>query len=194
MKMTKIISYIHFLGCIGWSIFGFYFLEDSYPYIYKSEAFVLFTLFATTASGIYLFIVGRKKQPENIKKPDAILMTIISYINLLGCIGWSIFGFYFLREELSIERTLALFALFATTASGIYLFTFRFIICRQDFVTKKLIILWAGTFVIVALCLGTLYTRYMDLARLIIQCAIVGLITGVLLYTLNAKKAEGGGK
>ena len=33
-----------------------------------------------------------------------------------------------------------------------------------------------------------------DLVRLVIQCVIVGLITGALLYTLNSKKSEGDGK
>jgi hypothetical protein len=82
------------------------------------------------------------------------------------------------------------------------------------------LILWAGIFVIVAMCLfppwaaeggqiagyaflysdGTFQPTYhtiyahIDLVRLVIQCAIVGLITGALLYTLNDKKAEGGGK
>jgi hypothetical protein len=81
-------------------------------------------------------------------------------------------------------------------------------------------ILWAGTFVIVAMCLfppwvdegsivgyAFLFSdgifgqsrwddvhAHIDLVRLIIQCVIVGLITGALLYTLNSKKAEGGGK
>lgn len=92
-----------------------------------------------------------------------------------------------------------------------------------DMKIKKLIILWAGIFIIVAMCLfppfvtkdGTVgyaqlfsrqisiaYSSYdtkevdahIDIARLIIQCAIVGLITGALLYTLKDKKAEGGGK
>jgi nitric oxide reductase large subunit len=105
------------------------------------------------------------------------------------------------------------FAICATTAIGIYLF----VIWKQDsarfWKTKKLIILWTGTFVVVALCLfppwvandkfvghaylfsdGNSYKSHIDLVRLIIQCAIVGLITGVLLYTLNVKKAEDGGK
>jgi hypothetical protein len=123
--MTKIISYIHFLGCIGWSIFGFYFLREELSIEGTLALFALFALFATTASGIYLFIVGRKKQPENIKNPDAILTTIISYINLLGCIGWSIFGFYFLEDNYRViykSEAFVLFTLFATTASGIYLF------------------------------------------------------------------------
>jgi hypothetical protein len=88
---------------------------------------------------------------------------------------------------------------------------------------KKLIILWSGIFVIVAMCLfppfvakdGTVgyaqlfsreisiaYSSYdtrevdahIDVVRLIIQCVIVGLITGALLYTLKDKKNEGSGK
>jgi hypothetical protein len=185
MKMTKIISYIHLLGCIGWSIFGLYLTIETIEHKDATSAFALFALFATTASGVYLFIVGRKKQPENTKTTNAILTKIISYIHLLGCIGWSILG---LCIDVNITTAFALFALFATTASGIYLFIIR----RQDLAQlwkiKKLIILWTGTFVIVALCLITLYNThdYMDyLVRLIIQCAIAGLITGVLLYTLK---------
>ncbi len=92
---------------------------------------------------------------------------------------------------------------------------------------KKKSAAWAGTFVIVVMCLfppfisnsysdegsffrgyaylfsaGRIFVRsynvyipaHIDFVRLIIQCAIVGLITGVLLYTLNDKKAEGSGK
>ena len=33
---------------------------------------------------------------------------------------------------------------------------------------------------------------HIDSVRLVIQCAIVGLITGALFYTLNSKKAERG--
>ncbi len=79
------------------------------------------------------------------------------------------------------------------------------------------VILWTGIFVIVAMCLfppwadkgrmvGYAYLfsdgnfqqfrrgdirAHIDLVRLLIQCAIVGLITGGLLYTLKDKKAEG---
>ena len=75
------------------------------------------------------------------------------------------------------------------------------------------VILWTGIFIIVVMCLfppwvlygsqfvgyvflfsngRTLpYAAHIDLVRLILQCAIVGLITGALLYTLNSKKAEG---
>jgi len=35
---------------------------------------------------------------------------------------------------------------------------------------------------------------HIDFIRLIIQCAIVGLITGGLVYTLKDKKTEGSGK
>lgn len=38
--------------------------------------------------------------------------------------------------------------------------------------------------------IGFSYEAHIDLVRLIIQCAIVGLITGALLYTLKDKKAE----
>lgn len=77
------------------------------------------------------------------------------------------------------------------------------------------VVLWTGTFIIVIMCLfppwvdegriagyhflfsdGNFYQGYQHFfgahiyfTRLIIQCAIVGLITGALLYTLNSKKA-----
>jgi magnesium-transporting ATPase (P-type) len=234
MKITKIISCIHLLGCIGWSIFGLVVLIDTLKTtdygMDKIQIVLLFALFATTASGIYLFAIGRKKQMEIIKNPNAGLLTkIISYIHLLGCIGGSILGLVALigglsaGEHMNILVLFAFSALFATTASGIYLFIIRFVIWRQDFVQlwkiKKLIILWAGTFVIVAMCLfppwvatnypwvtkgrpvvyASLFSNeshlvHIDFIRLIIQCTIVALITGGLVYTLQDKKTEGDGK
>jgi hypothetical protein len=86
---------------------------------------------------------------------------------------------------------------------------------RCGFVSKKLIVLWSGTLLIILMCLfppwaydgklagyafcfsdgiGT-YSHYghIDLARLIIQCVVVGLLTGALYYTLNSKKLEDNG-
>ena len=91
---------------------------------------------------------------------------------------------------------------------------------------KKKSAAWAGTFVIVAMCIfppwvpdnivevggerrydflfsnGIFIEAYpfaivychIDTVRLVIQCVIVSLITGALLYNLKDKKAEGGGK
>jgi hypothetical protein len=138
MKLTKIISYIHLLGCIGWSIFGLivFIMEHAYKdYKDYEEMLAFFALFVTTASGIYLFIVGRKKQPENIKTPKATLMTkIISYIHLLGCIGWSIFGvcLFFMAPPTEAWQWFILVSLFVTTASGIYLSIIRFVNWRQN--------------------------------------------------------------
>jgi len=80
------------------------------------------------------------------------------------------------------------------------------------------VILWIGILLIVLMCLfppWIWYDRIVGYAflfsdrtvgneiyrsahiyfvRLLIQCAIVGLITGGLVYTLKDKKAEGGGK
>jgi predicted nucleic acid-binding Zn ribbon protein len=82
----------------------------------------------------------------------------------------------------------------------------------------KVIILWAGTFAIIAMCFfppwsedGTFvgyaymfsdgifhkyfdFHAHIDIVRLIIQIIIAGLITGVLFYTLSNKKATEGGK
>jgi hypothetical protein len=211
MKMTKIISYIHLLGCVGWLIFPIFvfimMIKDNELPRNKMEAFIFLAFFsavyATALSGIDLVVAGHKKQPENIKRPTVILITKI--IHILGCIGWSIFGLVVLivglsaGERINILVLFAFFALFATTASGISLYEGR----RQGLVQlwkiKKLIILWAGTFVIVAMCLfppmgyAFLFSDYgdahIDSIRLIIQCGIVGLITGTLLYTLKDKKS-----
>jgi len=227
--MTKIISYIHFLGCIGWSIFILIGLIVEPPPPRGEYILLLLVIpaaLAITGSGIYLFIYGQNR---------LLLTKIVSYINFLGCIGWSICGFCALiTGGLRPEEYLVLLALFATTASGIHLFVIRFVIWRQALAQlwkiKKLTILWAGTFVIVDMCLfppfvsnsgseyygrgyaylfsdrisvvepkswPSSYTSYIsvrahiDFVRLIIQCAIVGLITGVLLYTLKDKKDEG---
>jgi hypothetical protein len=230
MKMTKIISYIHLFGCIGWSIVGFVFLIGGLingEHIDILLFFLFSAVYATTVSGIYLFIVGRKKQLENIKIPT-LKTKIISYIHLLGCIGWSILGFYGLMEGLRPEQCLFVLAVFVTTSSGIYLFVIQFAVCRQGLArlwkVKKLTVLWIGITIIVLMCLfppwgrggrffgyaflftgrfntgmGSRATRgrewgEIDLVRLIIQCVIVGLITGALLYTLNSKKSEDGGK
>ena len=72
----------------------------------------------------------------------------------------------------------------------------------------KKIVLWVGTVIIVLMCffppwvmiyddyfVGYAFLFYggnkthIDLVRLIVQCAIVGLITGVSFYTLNNKKS-----
>lgn len=66
------------------------------------------------------------------------------------------------------------------------------------------VILWIGILLIVLMCLfppwvyqgefagyAYLFSNWLgslDLVRLIIQCAIVGLITGALLYTLKDEK------
>ncbi len=98
--------------------------------------------------------------------------------------------------DILLLRVLVISALFAPTVSWIYLLSSRFAIWRQLYKIKKLIVLWVGIFVIVAMCLEKLYTRpRMDYSvRLIIQCVIVGLITVALLYTLNDKKDKEGGK
>jgi hypothetical protein len=231
--MTKIISYIHLLACIGLSIFIFCVVLMTDPEL----IIVFFAVLAITVSGIYLFIIGRKKQPEDIKTSN--LTKIISYFHLLGCIGWSIFLFWsFMEGKINLRDNVEIFvfsALFAPTVSGIYLFIVRSAIWRQFFIrlwkAKRLTILWTGIFIIVVMCLfppfvsnsdserhckgyaflfsdiisvldhegvfGNTYESvpaHIDLVRLIIQCAIVGLITGALLYTLDNKKSETGEK
>lgn len=213
--MTKIISHIHLFGCIGLSIFGLICLSETLSRKDYQETLAFSALFATTASGIYLFVTQRNKLLVSIRNPKAIL---ISYIHLLGCIGLSILvSWGLMTGSLNVGYhgdyigRLMVFALFATTTSGIYLFLIR----RQDLVQlwkSKKRILWAGTFVIVVMCLfppwvfnggqiaghaylfsdsNELHHAHIDLVRLIIQCAIVGLITGALLYTLNDKKQKG---
>jgi len=162
MNKTKIISYINFLGCIGWSIFGLVLL--------------LFLLIAAIE--------------EELK---------------YGLITEEAFPFFLI------------FALFATTASGIILYyeDGRNVLV-QLWKIKKQPILWIGIVVILAMCLfppfiseqgesmGYAYLfsdiilgesphqshAHIDFAGFIIQCAIVGLITGALLYTLKDKKTE----
>jgi hypothetical protein len=237
MKMNKIISYIHLLGCVGWSIFVLcsFMAKEIDP---DSTGILLLTgIFATTASGVYLFIIRRKKQPENIKTSNTNI--IISLIHFLGCIGLSIFGLVLLIDGLSEGQhmdILVLFAFsacFATTASGIYLFLFRYVIWRKDLAQlckrKNLVILWTGVLLIILMCLfppfvsdsSTGYRHgysyffsntisvadyksfdgsyiykslkaHIDFVRLVIPCAIVGLITVALLYTLKDKKAKEG--
>jgi uncharacterized membrane protein YqhA len=133
MKKTKVISYIHLLGCIGWSVFGFvdlvYLITEDAWMIDALVILLYCALFATTASGIYLFVVRRNKRLESIKNPNTIMTIVISYIHLLGCIGWSVFGFVGLIENfiwrMDAKEILAFCAIFATTASGIYLFVVR---------------------------------------------------------------------
>jgi hypothetical protein len=217
--MTKIISYIHLLACIGLSIFMFYVVLMTDPELIM----VFFAVLAITASGIYLFIIGRKRQLEDIKTSN--VTKIISYFHLLGCFSWSIFLFWsFMDGRISPRDNVEIFvfsALFAPTVSGIYLFIVQSVICRQCLVrlwkVKKLTILWTGIFVIVAMCLfppwvdkygkiagyaflfsdgGYPFSKkaHIDFVRLIIQCVIAGVIAGALLYTLNDKKAQRDGK
>jgi hypothetical protein len=90
---------------------------------------------------------------------------------------------------------------------GLFIRRMLIALCRPQ------VILWIGISLIVLMCLfppwgrggefdgyaylfsgGNSYKTHIDLVRLIIQCIIVGLITGGLLYTLNVKKADDGGK
>lgn len=80
--MTKIISYIHLLACIGWSIFLFYILITVHPKD-TGAILALSPLFAVTASGIYLFVVRRNKLLESIKNPNAILWTGVVIVTLM---------------------------------------------------------------------------------------------------------------
>jgi hypothetical protein len=214
--MTKIISYIHLLGCIGWSICGLVLLttEDSVG----GKVLALFALFTTTASGC-LFVLGHNVQLgklESIKTHNALLMTkIISCIHLMGCIGWSVWGLLLLKEWLEYPDTAGgfiFFALFTTTASGVYLF----IVWMRDWVWVLYrhleafgvwkILLWTGVVVVVLMCLfppwvrGEPPTGYafiamppsksarIDLGRLAVQIVPVVAIAVGIIATKALKK------
>jgi hypothetical protein len=223
MRMTKPISYINFLGCIGWSIFGLVTIGDvlKHRLHFKGRALVfpfLVAVFATTISGIISYAAGRRKQPENIKTIDAI--SIIRTFHFFICIVWSILGLIDLLARRPVDLlVLVYFALFATTISGI-------ISCYEDsrqvlvqlWKVKSLTILWIGIVVIAAMCIyppfvtatGTVGYNYLfskgvylwdgshpahiDFVRLLIRCAIVALITATLFYILKDKKTETGVK
>lgn len=245
--------------CIGWlvcAIVGAYLIIKDLittGEIYKSDIIfdfcVLIALFASTASGIYSFIIRHKKQWNNIKLIHATLETkIIFYIHFLTCVGWLIVGLWFLKDELSyitssrkyytklglrpvdykayMECILVFTAVFISTVSGIYLFLFSSEFWKHDFallfrVKSQIAILWIGILLIVFMCLfppfvsssSTGYEHgyafllsdtisvddgwrekeikaHIDLERLIVQCAIVSIITGGLFYTLKYKKKD----
>jgi hypothetical protein len=182
----------------------------------------LLALFATTISGMISFAAGRGKQPENIKTTNAI--SIIRTFHFFICICWLIIGLALLIAGPPRERPIILVfvnfsALFATTISGIILYyeDSRQVLVRL-WKVKRLTILWIGIVIIAAMCLfppfvtiaGTVgynhlfsnevylwdgsHPAHIDFVRLLIQCAIVSLITAILFCTIKDKKTETGVK
>ncbi len=170
MKMNKIISYIHLLGCVGWLIAILIVLlpglmRGDFTISGMTMAFLLlFSILITTLNGIIL--VGYKKQLENIKGSSVEKTRL--YIHLLMCIGWSIFGAFAFWEEVRdgyIWDTLIISTFFLTAASGIYLawvnIGFRMAWLWK---LKKLPVLWTSILIIVAMCLFPPWVRRGEIA------------------------------
>lgn len=61
--MNTLLSYVHILGCIGWTIFGSVLALDKNERMFQGEALVAtIALLITTGTGIYLFAIGRNRQ------------------------------------------------------------------------------------------------------------------------------------
>ena len=84
--MTKIISYIHLIGCILWTLFAIVIAIIEIEYLFD-DGFILVILagLATTCPGIYLFLIGRNRlytELETIKVENEILESRIKQITL----------------------------------------------------------------------------------------------------------------
>lgn len=69
--MNNVVAYIHLILCIGWTILWLYFVPPTISPSRKLDLWeVLFSvaLWLTTASGIYLFAVGRNSQFTKLQK------------------------------------------------------------------------------------------------------------------------------
>lgn len=69
MIMRKALSWIHFLGCIGWTLFWLIMLAEKGGNMLEAEGLIAsIALLLTTGTGIYLFMVGSNRQLSQLEK------------------------------------------------------------------------------------------------------------------------------
>jgi len=67
--MNTFVSYLHLLGCVGWTVFLIVAIVNSPQQVLTGDALVAsIALLLTTASGIYLFAIGRTKAFSRINR------------------------------------------------------------------------------------------------------------------------------